>query len=490
MFSEKNIQNIFIYSLPRVFKYGLYLFALPVLTRHLTPEDFGIVALALAFPTIAVEIVSSGMSSSASRYYFEYRKDEKKVNALFFSSQVYLFLMFAVSATAVYFAREYISNLVTGKTDYGTAVFIAYLAVYMDQINAFFLIIYQNMEKAAVHSGFTLLQALTSISTSLLLVIYWKMSYMGMIYGSFTAALVVCLGLCIHFNRDVRVHFSRKILYDNLKYGIQVIPNALTGFINKFFDKYMLNAMVSMAATGIFNIGQTVANTLFVVMGNVWMSFQPVYYREVFDNGDAASEKVGRMFTVFTYITLAPIIIMILFAQEILYLLAPPSYYEAAGILVILAAGTATQTFGMYVGVQYAYSKRPFWIFPVTVLGTIINVVMNIYLIPIYGLMGAGLATIISSSGGNILLAYIGQKLYRIQYEWKMLAPLFINIIAAMIVSLYIMDSHVSMIVSYPIKALFLAVFIYMGSRTGIISRKSLEKVYSALFRRKKTSEV
>ena len=490
MISEKNIRNVFIYSLPKIFKYGLYFFALPVLTRHLTPEDFGVVALAFAFPTIAVEIVSAGMSSSVARYYFEYRKDQKKLNALFFSSQVYLFIMFAVSAAFVFYAREHISKLVTGKTDYGMAVFIAYLAMYLDQINSFFFIIYQNMEKATVHSTFTILQAITGISVSLLLVLYWKMSYMGMLYGSFAAALVVCLGLFMHFNRNISIDFSRKMLYENLKYGIQVIPNALTGFINKFFDKYMLNEMISMAATGIYNIGQTLSNTLFFVMGNVWMSFQPIYYREVFDNGAGASEKVGRLFTVFAYITLFPIIIMILFAQEILYLMAPPSYYEAAGILVVLAAGIATQTFGMYVGVQYAYSKRPFWIFPVSVAGTIINVALNSYLIPIYGLMGAGFATIFSTSAVNMLLAYIGQKLYRIEYEWHTLGPIFLTIIVAMLVSLYFMSGAVSMMVVYPVKLIFLATFLYMGIRTGIISRKSLEKVRSSLFRSKKTSEV
>ena len=162
---------------------------------------------------------------------------------------------------------------------------------YLYQIIVFFLRIYQNMEKAALHSVFVALQVITSVTMSLLFVWYFKMSYMGMIYGSFVGALVSCVFAGVHFNRHVRIRFSRKILLENLKYGIQVIPKSFTGFINKFFDKYMLNAMLSMSVVGVYTIGQTIITAIDMLMSNIWMSFQPVSYREVFDNGKGATTK-------------------------------------------------------------------------------------------------------------------------------------------------------------------------------------------------------
>ena len=72
-------------------------------------------------------------------------------------------------------------------------------------------------------------------------------------------------------------------------------------------------------------------------------------------------------------------LLLILFAQEIVYIIAPVPYYEAIDIIIIVSGGVATQVFGIYVGVQYAYSKKAYWIFPVTVVGTLANVAANIF---------------------------------------------------------------------------------------------------------------
>jgi len=481
--SEKNLRNSIVYVIPRFANYGLYLLTLPILVRFLTPEDFGIAALALAFPTIATGILTMGLVNSVARYFFEYRTDHKKLNSLYFSTQVYLYAMLVVSSFAVYLGREYISKLIIGKPDYGMAVFVSYLATYLNKINTLYQRIYQNMERAALHSSFVFLEALGGITVSLLLIGYFNMSYMGLVYGPLAGAFVSWVPMSVHFNRRVRIRFDKDILIKNIRYGLQVMPKTLTGFINKFFDKYMLNAMVSASTAGIYNIGQRLSNIFFVLMAGVWQAFQPAYYRVVFDKEERAPEVVGRIYSIFAYITLFPIILGVLFAQEVVHAFCPSSYHGAVDIIIILAAGVATQTLGMYTSIQYAYSKRPFWIFPVTVIGTAINVILNIYLIPRYGLIGAGLATTGSVAGGNFILAYIGQRLYRIEYEWKAIVSLFINIIVAIAAIVYLRAIDLSYVFLYIIKAGLLLAYICIGICFKIITPDSLNMGVSAIFR-------
>ncbi|MBI4825101.1 MAG: polysaccharide biosynthesis protein [Nitrospirae bacterium] len=481
--SEKQIKNIFIYVLPKFVGYGLNLLTLPILTRLLSPDDFGVIVLALAFPTIAVAVVTAGVPSSVPRYYFEYRKDEVKLNMLYFSAQLYLLTMFVASTAAVYFAKDFISVLVTGAAVYGSAVFISYLTAYLGQVNQLYLLLYQNMEKAALHSAFVFLQVLTSVLLSLILVWYFKMSYMGMIYGSFAGSLISNLAMAFHFNRSVKPGFSRKLLVENIKYGLQVLPKSFTGFINRFFDKYMLNAMLSMSVAGVYSIGQTITNAIDVLMSNAGMAFRPVIYKEVFDKGDKASSDVGRLFSVFSFMVLMPLLLVILFAEEVIYIIAPPSYYGAINIIVILAAGLATQTFGKSVGVQYEYSKKPFLIFPVTVVSTIINIVLNIFLIPRYGLAGAGFSAMASLSAMNFMFTYIGQKLYRIQYEWKTIISMYALIISAMLTILYFREIGHGRLYFYAAKLIYIVLFVLVGMRAKILTKASIAKVSGILFK-------
>ena len=481
--TEKNIRNIFIYAAPKFISYGLNLITLPILTRLLTPHEFGVIVLAWLFPAIAVSVFSCGVTASAQRYYFEYRHHNDKFVSFVFSLQVFLYVSLLASSLGVYFLKDTISGLIMEKRDFGFAVFVTFVAGYFGQIASFYLILYQNMEKAVVHSTFTVLQAFITTAAGLILVWHFKMSYMGIIYGSLLGTCTVCLAMMLHFNRNLRFVFNGIILWDNIKYGLQVVPKSFTGFINRFFDKYMLNNMLSLSAVGVYNIGQTVGNAMFFLMGTVWSSFQPVYYREVFDKGHEGSVSVGRLFTVFSYITLFPVLLLILFAQELVYIIAPPSYYEAIDIIIIVSGGVATQVFGMYVGVQYAYSKKAYWIFPVTVVGTVVNVAANILLIPVFGLIGAGVATMLSTTVTNVILTFIGQKLYRIQYEWKTIASLYALIIVAMLSVLYFRTMNYNIMYFYPIKLIFLSIFVFLVIRARIITRQSMTKVSAALFK-------
>lgn len=490
MLSEKNIRNIFIYAAPKFIGYGFNLLTLPILTRILTPEDFGIIILAGTFPALAVNIFTFGITFGAERNYFEYRKDNEKLNSLIFSSQLFLYLSLIISSFIVFSIKGIIAKIITGNAIYGHAVFIAYISAYFGQIITFYLRLYQNMEKAVFHSIFTIMQATTSTIISLLLVWYFKMSYMGMIYGSLAGAFIVCLAMLFHFNKNSLFVFNGKILFENIKYGLQVVPKSFTGFINKFFDKYLLNNMLSLSATGVFNVGQTIGNTLFFLMSTVWSSFQPVYYKEVFDKGKDGSVQVGRIFTIFSYITLMPVLLLILFAQEIVYAIAPVPYYEAIDIIIIISAGVATQTFGMFVGVQYAYTKKAYWIFPITVVGTLANVISNIIFIPKFGLIGAG----ISVNTGYIvmysILTFVGQKLYRIQYEWKTIAQLFVIIAGAAVSVLYLRTIEFSIMCFYLIKAVFIVLFICIGIMSKVITKHSIEKVFASLFGSARRKEV
>ena len=389
----------------------------------------------------------------------------------------------------VFFLKDIISQLTIQNDKYGMAVFVTFITAYLGQIITFYLYIYQNMEKATVHSVFTLMQAVLTAGASLLFVWYFKMSYMGLIYGSFVGGLTVCLVLLFYFNRNAKAIFSMKILWENIKYGLQVVTKSFTSFVNRFFDKYMLNNMLSLAAVGIYSIGQNIGISMFYLINSVWSSFQPVCYREVFDKGQRASASVGRIFTVFSYISLSMILLLILFAEELVYLIAPPSYYKAIDIIIIVAAGIATYVFGMYTGVQYAYSKKAYLIFPISVVSSLVNVVINILLIPHLGLIGAGISTVITYFVLNGLGTIIGQKLYRIGYEWKTILMIFAVVTAAAISILFLRRIAFYGLYLYLVKLGFIGLFIWTGVKAKIVTRDSIRRVMSALTNRASKKE-
>jgi O-antigen/teichoic acid export membrane protein len=467
--------------LPKFFSYGVNLITLPILTRFLVPREFGVVAMAQLFPSVAVSVLTFGLSTAAQRFYFEYKDDHKKLSMFIFSIQLFLYLSFVISSVAIFYLRNIISRLTIGDSIFGMAIFVAFMAGFLANIATFYFKLYQNMEKAAIHSTLTMVQAAVTAVSGVILVCIFKASYMGILLGLLLGSAVVCVIMFFNFNRSLSFDFSPAILWDNLKYGLQVVPKAFTGFVAKFFDKYMLNNMLSLSVVGVYNVGQIVGNAVFFLMGKICAAFQPVYYGEVFQKGDGASVHVGRLFTKFAYISLASVLFVILFAQELIHILAPKSYYEAIDVIIILTAGVSTQIFGMYSGVQYAYSKKAYWIFPITIVATVVNVITNIILIPKLGLLGASIATVVFYFFINGLLTFIGQKAYKINYEWMKLAALYFVIAVSTLVILYFRNIEHGPAIIYPVKIGLLMLFCFVGVKIKVITKQSIKRVKNSL---------
>ncbi len=479
--SDRAIRNVFVYAVPRVAGYLLTLLTLPVLTRLLSPAELGTAALALVVPTIIVSVATLGIGSAAHRYYFEYREEPDRVDALVFTAQAWLAAVLLVSAGVMWFAREAVARLTMGDPAYGNAVFVAYLAAYVGEIVNFYQLQYQNVEKAGRHAALQVTRSALQSLGGLLLVWAFDLSYMGVVYAVLAGSVAAAVIGFVDTNRGRLRRAERTILAENLRYGAQLVPKSFTGYVNRFFDKYMLASMLSMSAVGVYSIGQTVGNALNTLMLTVWNAFQPSFYRVVFDDPEAGSREAGRLFTVFAYLVLAPMVVVILFASEITMLVAPPSYSEASIVIVLVTAALTTQAFGMFVGVQYAYTKRPWVIFPITVVGTLANVAANFTLIPRYGLAGAALGTVATYLVLNGLLAVVGQRLYRVRYEWRWLAGLYSVVCAAALLACWAAITEAGWQVALFGKAAVLLAYLTLGVAAGPLRRESLVRVISAL---------
>lgn len=479
--SDRTIRNVFIYITPKLATYGLNLLSLPILTRLLTPADFGVVALAWLFPTVAVSVLTAGIGFAVPRFYFEYRHDKPRLDALVFGSQVFLYAMLALSAVGVWFAREWIASLTMNDAAYGNALFLAYLAVYLEQIMTLYLRLYQNMERAVAHSAFTIGRTVVQVGVSLLLVWGFGFNYMGPIWGSFAGSAVACLGLGIAFANTFGKGVRLRDLWDNMLYGLQLVPKSFSGAVNRFFDKYLLNSMLSMSAVGIYAIGQQLSGTLNFMISTIWMSFQPEALREVFDRHEHAAVDVGRLFTIFAYACLLPVATIILFAEELVAIVAPPSYGQAVDVLVVLAAIAGAQVFNVFVGVQFAYSKRPVWVTVMTFVGAGVNIVANIALIPRFGLLGAATSAVITQWVVGGVLAVIGQRHYRVAYEWVKVVPLLTALFACVAAVLLMRAWATPTWAVYGVKAMLLAVLALLGNRAGLLTRAGLARLKGAL---------
>ncbi len=479
--TENKIKNIFIYLTPSIISSVLPLLALPIITRFLTPLDFGVAALAISTTALIVSFLSCGVDAAAQRYYFEYRNNPDDLRALISTTIFFLIFIFVLIVSPIYWLSGFIAKTVLGSEQYRFAIFVSYINGCCTVMVNFYLLLYRNMEKAKYFSAFTITHNSANTVLTLILVVWFGYGYMGIIYGSFLSSVLIFAVLFVMFYKAYPFHFKKHILIDNLKYGIPLIPNVFTSVVYQFFDKYMLSSMASLASVGVLSIAQNLSGKLFVFMTALQSTFDPLFMKDMFDRGEEGAASVGRNFTIFTYLSIMTVLVAILFGEEIMRIMAPPSYYEAIDVMLILLCGISIQTFGKIVGSQLAYIKKAYLSFPITVVGLLVNVGINLALIPRWQAVGAAMATLMTIMMMNGLYVLIAQRGYKIVYEHHILVPIYVLVFISTFILIYLRSVEASYFIQYSFKVFALIAYGVLGVKAEILTREKMNALFQII---------
>ena len=235
------IKTVGTYMMPKLFSYGLNFLLIPVLTRVLTPADLGIVALAWAVHNTLAGVCSLGIPGAVSRYYFEYRKDDQKLASLIVSSRWVMYGLLIVSTVVMAIFCGPLALMVGVDKSFADAFFWIFITAYINQVMSLYLNLFQNMERPFAYSLWLCVQAGVGFSLTLIFIFIFHLSYMGMVFGALFGAVIACAGASWHLREFNAGRWSQETMRENVIYGLSITPKSLSSFVNRFFDKYMLN---------------------------------------------------------------------------------------------------------------------------------------------------------------------------------------------------------------------------------------------------------
>jgi O-antigen/teichoic acid export membrane protein len=210
--------------------------------------------------------------------------------------------------------------------------------------------------------------------------------------------------------------FSRFHLRRMLAFGLPLVPATLASWALALVDRIILARLGSLAQVGEYAIANRLASLLTIGMTAFLFALTPFLFSTYSE--DPAQEKAarGRTLTYLTFVLALTGLVLTLFSQEILNVIAPrfESAYKAVGPLMLgmLAYGLVTL---LATGIALARSTGRGALLSVLAAG--INIGLNFALIPPFGIVGAALATAVGY--GFLAVAYylLSQHLYPTPYE-------------------------------------------------------------------------
>jgi O-antigen/teichoic acid export membrane protein len=228
------------------------------------------------------------------------------------------------------------------------------------------------------------------------------------------ASVVICTLPIILLRAVLRMRAD--IVRNLLAFGIPIIFNFISYWVLQLADRYLLSVFSSLAETARYGVAYTLGSAISIVVLGPFTLAWPAALFAVAKREDAAKiyKLVFRWFSLFLLFTAFG---LSLAGTIVLHWLFPVSYHSGANIIPVVAVSLAF--FGPYYvfGVGISITRKT-WLTPILLaVAAVVNVALNLVLIPHYGAMGAAVSTLIAYVVLVAISYIVNQRLYPVPFE-------------------------------------------------------------------------
>ncbi len=398
---------------------------LPILARVFTPADYGVLELGVVVAAILMIVVDGGMASASQRSYFDYADEQEAerrrvlVTALLFQLAIGLLLAAVLVALPGAISRQ----LFAGRDESAVVVLIG-VALPAFALAQFTREILRLEFRAWSYLVTSVAGALVAATVTILAVVAWDTGISGVFAGALAGWVVgAVLGLALAGRRLVARPSPRELSV-MLRYGLPLIPVALSLWALSLIDRLMLSRLADLDELGQYAVANRIASPVLLLVTALSLAFSP-FILSLYQTDPEHEKRVrGRVLTDFTAGLALIALVSALWARELGELVAP-AFDEAFHAVGLIAFGlVAFGISGVVVaGISIARGTR--WLMLYSTVAALANVGLNVVLIPPLGQVGAGLATL----AAYVLLCALyyrrAQILYRTPYRIGVVAATF-----------------------------------------------------------------
>jgi O-antigen/teichoic acid export membrane protein len=407
----------FAYTAASVVSKVIAVLLLPLYTSYLTPADYGQAELLFSTVVAASIVIRLGLIEALMRFYYLPGERGERVIATGFAAL--LWTTTAGALIALPFAAQ-IGEAISGDPLDPGLVRIAIGGLWVLTLYEYMVTLFRLDERARAYFAFTIGNVLLAIPLTVTLVVGLDAGAEGLLLGAYLAGLPFLLWLIVAERRRLSLRPERELLRRMFRFGLPTMPAEISIYSLAFIDRIIISHSLGAAQLGLYGLAFKFSQAIQVVVRGFQLAWPPLAY-SIADDEDAR-RAYAVVVTAFTALCGAIVVGMWLEARWIVRLLAAPDFFDSYEAIGPLALGAAL--YGIYLALVVILGRtgKTQYNFPVTIAATVANVVLNLILVPAWGIVGAGVALILSYLIVIVLIYAVSRRIFPIPWQWGRLA--------------------------------------------------------------------
>lgn len=449
------------YTIGNIVLKGCSFLSLPIFTRLLSTNDFGIYNAYIAYEQIITALFGLGLYGTIKNAKLDFKDQFDKYLSSIVTLSIIIFSLFLIIAN---FCYPLYSNTV------GFSKFVINLLL-LQSFGSYLLYFYGVKLNADFrYRSFLLMSGInvlgnTLLSVILILFVFPNERYLGRILGSAIPLIGIGVVLFLIIWKNGKTVYKKEYWSYGLTIGLPLLPHVISQSLLSQVDRIMIRDMVGSSEAGIYGYIYTLCTILYIVgnsMENAWSPW--VFY--TLDSGEKREiKRAGKDYvTMFTLLTIGFFCIM----PEVTKLMAGRDYWAGISLIIPLTFGNYfVFLYGLPVNVEY-YNKKTGFISLGTILAAIINLFMNYFAITLFGYQAAAYTTFFSY-GILFCFHWIIANKYGVGdiYDLRLLMS---RIIAVLVTGMFILLTNDFIIVNFILRYIIIVlILIYFWKKRRIL---------------------
>lgn len=446
------LKNSLIVGTGRVFAQFTSLLLVPLYTLFLSPEEYGLGDIIITYAALALPFMTLGLEQGAFRFLVDARKDEKRKKI------ITTFLVRSVLTLGV--ALSFLVFIIGHVLSFDLINLVSFFLMSSALFSASLWYV-RGLGQNTVYAVASIIAGATTLLAAILFVPVLKFGVEGMILALMLANVLGCVYIISRTKMYKYVDFrvrEKQIEKEMLGYSLPLVPNSISWWLVSAVDRSLIAVLLGVAASGIYGVAIKFPAILIGLFSIFWISWHESASVNInHKNRDEFFSRVtNSTIALFSCIGLVILVTLSVFFDYIV----GTSFQEAYLYIPILMLGALGSSIVTMYGSVYAAKKKTRQILNTTIVAGVVNVAVVLVTLPILGLFGAAIASVLAYVSMVIYRHYDIRKYVKVSINWKKLAP--VILLSIISVALYYVNDPTMNVVNL-LFVVVLSVYINKG---------------------------
>jgi O-antigen/teichoic acid export membrane protein len=388
---------------------------LPLYTHYLPPRAYGRVEIVTATTAVAAIALQMGISSAFFRFYFDEKEEAGKLTVIRTSFWFTMGMSTLGLALGVVFAGPIGHWLGLGHDPnlVRAGAVGLWAQTNYQQLTALFRV----EERSVQYAIASVCNVLITVAAMVVFVAVFHWGAIGLVVGNFTGTLVTYVALVVYRTEQLGLEFDRALLRKMQVFGMPLVPSALALWTINWVDREFVVWYKGLPEAGVYSAAVKIASVITFVM----VAFRTAWPAFAYSIEDDREARRTYAFVLTYLLTFASWLALALGALAPWWtrLLTSPHYVRAEkGVALLAFAGAVYAGYTVLaIGSGRARKTQLNWI--VTGFGAAVNVGLNFWLIPRWGMVGASISTAAAYVVLFVGMVLYAQRVYPVPYQWR-----------------------------------------------------------------------